>query len=240
MASEGKSLSRDMAGEKGTSEKPKNWRYMTASYSDEKIGIGIERIAEFDGEFRVEMLVQSVENLHGLVVLVESEPDRIVDGEPQFNRLADIAGGNLEKDVVDADGRIVVDLPEDDVEEGVAEFFFADGSLLDVSQPRHVAIVRGLASGGMDFVGVMVMKPASEGGVEFIEGERLIFCLKVDVRNETIANSAEKTLYLSAGRRVMRLGMNEDETETRGQQGKMRFGKNLAVVRVETVRDTEE
>src|SRR5208283_2851780 len=91
-----------------------------------------------------------------------------------FNPLADIGGGDFIEGSLEADGGIVIDHPFVADEEDLIEL--APGQPSD-EHPAYggiIAVEGSVLDAGVKFMVIIVLKPESEGFIQFLQGEALL------------------------------------------------------------------
>ncbi len=150
------------------------------------------------------LFIEQLDPADPKTVVIEVEFFGLIDRMADLDPLADIGGGNLIEPTLETNGGVMIDDPFVADEEDLIEF--GPGQPSD-EHPTHgsvIAVDGSLLDAGVEFVVIIILQPESKGFIEFIEGHPLL-----KSREESFSDGAKEPFPLSAGRTIIRFGVDE-------------------------------
>jgi hypothetical protein len=152
------------------------------------------------------LFIEQLDSAHPKAIVIEVEffggIDRVADLDP----LTDIGSGDLVERAFEADGGIVIDDPFVADEEDLIELGPGEPSDEHPAHGSVIAIDGSFLDAGMEFMVIIILEPESKGFIEFIESHSLL-----ESREKSFSHGSKKPFHLSAGRAIIRLGVDEGD-----------------------------
>jgi len=137
--------------------------------------------------------VQELDSSHPNAVIVEIKFPGIIDGVADLDTLSDVGGRDFIKVALEADCGVVVDDPLVSDEEYLIQFAFGQAADGHPHDGGVVAVYGALAHAAVELMMIILLKPPSEGVVEFIQGDSFRY-----PGQKAITYRAEKSFMLSS------------------------------------------
>jgi len=178
------------------------------------------------------LFVKQLDSAYSKAVVIEVELFGVIDGVADLDALTDIGGGDLVERTFEADGGVVIDHPFVADEEDLVEL--GPGESAD-QRPAHRAVIavdRSFPDAGVKFMVIVLLEPESKSFVDLFQGDAFL-----DAREEPFTDGSKQTFYLSAGRAIIGLRVDEGDAGLGTASSQQIGGETRTVIDVKALWD---